>query len=90
MTRNELAHVVAYALRHGYLDVSLSIDQAVSLLATLDYAEDLIHDLQWVLIPIGPQEVWLCPDCKAHRINGHHDDCGLDAILCRIEGRVDA
>ena len=90
MTRKELAHVVAFALRHGYLDVSLTIDQAVSLLATLDYAEDLIHDLQWVCMPIGPQEVWLCPDCKAWRVNGHHDDCGLDAILHRIEGRVDA
>lgn len=90
MTRKELAHVVACAVLRGYLDVSLSIDQAVSLLATLDYVEGLIHDLQWVLIPVGPQEVWLCPDCKAHRINGHHDDCGLDFILCRIEGRVDA
>ena len=33
MTRKELAQVVAFALRHGYLDVSLTIDQAVSQLA---------------------------------------------------------
>jgi len=90
MTRQGLAKMIGRALRLGQSLVWMPIEDAISLQATLDYAEDLIHDLQWVCLPTDDQELWLCPDCKAWRINGHHDDCGLDAIIHRMEGRAAA
>lgn len=65
--------------------ITLTRHQATELLETLDYAEDLIFELQWVCIPATNGDLWICPDCKWERITGHTDDCGLDAMLKRLE-----
>ena len=45
-------------------------------------ALDLLHELEWIIYEDGTVH---CPDCRAHEVNGHHEDCGLDHVLRAIE-----
>jgi hypothetical protein len=65
--------------------ITLTRHQATELLEVLDYAEDLVFQLQWVCIPAVDGDLWICPDCKWPRTVGHTEDCGLDALLTRLE-----
>ena len=44
-------------------------------------ALDLLHELEWIIYEDGTVH---CPDCRAHEVNGHHEDCGLAHVLGQL------